>query len=556
MQLWKIKIFDTFQISTTRSGTAVTFTSVGEGNAHVFAMAKRNEKAIITIDNMVQYPIAFNGVVHSLPGVGGSISAESTLFALSGIQTVTPYNILKIDDEYMNVINVGLGTTNVGPITGTGTETLVQVERGFVGSSAAAHNDSSQVNVYRGNYNIVDDEIHFVKAPRGNVSITRTGSNLEFETSDFLGRVFLRKDYDTSQVFDDFSNNFTGIGNTYTLTVGGANTTGIGTSGGNGIVFVNGIFQTPTTENNPSNNFSIIEDEVIGISSMVFSGIRDNTNTQVISSSDINQNQLPRGGIIVSYGSSGGLGYAPLVGASVTAVVGAGGSIVSVGLGTMDNNGSGYNGLVSIGVSVYEENHSGDVASITATVGAGGTLTFAVGAGGTGYNNPQIFVSPPSYENLEVVGVSRVGFGSTTDTGVGLLVDIEIGAASTTGIGSTTFEVRGFKVKRPGYSFRKGDKFTPVGLVTAKGLSEPISQFVLEATETYSDSFASWQFGELDFIDSIKNYQDGSRVRFPLYYNGSLKSFEKQVGSRVNLQNALIIIINGVNSRSWSKLCV
>ena len=536
--------FDTFQISTTRSGTAVTFTSVGEGNAHVFAMAKRNEKAIITIDNMVQYPIAFNGVVHSLSGNGGSISTESTLFALSGIQSVTPYNILKIDDEYMNVINVGLGTTNVGPITGIGTETLVQVERGFVGSSATAHNDSSQVNIYRGNYNIVDDEIHFVKAPRGNVSITRTGSNLEFETSDFLGRVFLRKNYDTSQVFDDLSNNFTGIGNTYTLTVGGANTTGIGTSGGNGIVFINGIFQTPTTENNPSNNFRIIEG--VGISSILFAGIRDNANTQVISEFDVNQNQLPRGGIIVSYGSSGGLGYAPLVGASVTAVVSGGVIQNSIGIGTTDNVGSGYNGLVSIGVSVYEENHSGDVASITATVGAGGTLTFNVTNGGTGYNNPQIFVSPPSYENLEVVGVSRVGFGSTTDTGVGLLVDIEIGAASTTGIGSTTFEVKGFRVKRPGYSFRKGDKFTPVGLVTAKGLSEPFSQFVLEATETYSDNFAAWQFGELDFIDSIKNYQDGSRVRFPLYYNSSLKSFEKQVGSRVNLQNALIVIINGI----------
>ena len=635
--------FDTFQISTTRSGTAVTFTSVGEGNAHVFAMAKRNEKAIITIDNMVQYPIAFNGVVHSLSGNGGSISTESTLFALSGIQTVTPYNILKIDDEYMNVINVGLGTTNVGPITGIGTETLVQVERGFVGSSATAHNDSSQVNIYRGNYNIVDDEIHFVKAPRGNVSITRTGSNLEFETSDFLGRVFLRKDYDTSEVFDDFSNNFTGIGNTYTLTVGGANTTGIGTSGGNGIVFVNGIFQTPTTENNPNNNFSIIEG--VGISSMVFTGIRDNTNTQVISASDVNQNQLPRGGIIVSYGSSGGLGYAPLVGAGadlildsdlaqgepsyattgeIINILGTRVGIVTAGLGdsftgtypgsttairmdsiagittgmeikAVDNfisfgttvtslnpavpgivlsqsilspttdaqleaigsleffnrlpvGGSGYNGLVSIGVSIHDDNHSGAAATITATpnVGSGGTVTFNLVGGGSGYTNPRLDVSPPSYENLEVVGVSRVGFGSTTDTGVGLLVDIEIGAASTTGIGSTTFEVKGFRVKRSGYSFRKGDKFTPVGLVTAKGLSEPVSQFVIEATETYSDNFASWQFGELDFIDSIKNYQDGSRVRFPLYYNSSLKSFEKQIGSRVNLQNALIIIINGI----------
>jgi hypothetical protein len=99
-------------------------------------------------------------------------------------------------------------------------------------------------------------------------------------------------------------------------------------------------------------------------------------------------------------GSSTGLGYAPLVGAAVTAVVGAGGSIVSVGLGTTDNLGSGYNGIVSIGVSVYQSGHIGDTAIITASVGAGGTLSFTIGAGGTGYTNPKIFVSEPSYENL------------------------------------------------------------------------------------------------------------------------------------------------------------
>ena len=35
---------NSFSISTTKAGSAVTFTSVGEGNAHRFAMAKRNEK--------------------------------------------------------------------------------------------------------------------------------------------------------------------------------------------------------------------------------------------------------------------------------------------------------------------------------------------------------------------------------------------------------------------------------------------------------------------------------------------------------------------------------
>ena len=38
--------------------------------------------------------------------------------------------MIRIDDEYMNIINVGLGTTNVGPITNIGTELLVEVERG------------------------------------------------------------------------------------------------------------------------------------------------------------------------------------------------------------------------------------------------------------------------------------------------------------------------------------------------------------------------------------------------------------------------------------------
>ena len=111
--------------------------------------------------------------------------------------------------------------------------------------------------------------------------------------------------------------------------------------------------------------------------------------------------------------------------------------------------GSGYNGLVSIGVSVYESGHTGAAATITATanVGAGGTLSFTIVGGGSGYSAPQIIVSEPTYEGLTIEGVSRLGFGNTTTTGVGLLVDVEVGAASTTGIGSDTFEVTKFKIE-------------------------------------------------------------------------------------------------------------
>ena len=190
---------------------------------------------------------------------------------------------------------------------------------------------------------------------------------------------------------------------------------------------------------------------------------------------------------------SGGLGYAPLVGASVTAVV-SGGSIVSVGLGTTDILGSGYYGPVSIGIT----DPTGINASITATVGAGGTLSFTIVNGGSGYTKPTIKIPSPSYENLSFVGVSRLGIGTTTSTGVGLLVNIEVGASSTTGIGSTLFEVSSFKIQRSGYGFKPGDVITPVGLVTAKGLSSPISQFQLNVLDTFTDSFSAWQFGELE----------------------------------------------------------
>jgi len=640
--VYAIKLTEnTFKVAITTAaaaaGIGTTFTSLGEGNAHRFTMKERNSKCIITVDDLVQHPLTFTKTTHTLSGnVGGSLGISTNIVSLSGISTINPKDILLVDDEYMGVTNVGLGTTNIGPITNNGTINLVQVDRGFVGSSASTHTDTTQVRVYKGSFNIVDDEIHFSEPPRGNPQIDKTRLNLDFETSSFTGRAFLKSNYDNNKIYDDISDEFSGIGRTFTLKVGGANTTGIsgtenifnqvisnriGTIGigsttitgistqsgfpsltqdifpgqivrsgivsegttvvsignsivtlsnssnnvseglftfdfgtftntttANGLIFINSIYQSPKTDNNPSRfNYEILENSIAGISTVEFSGITqpDDPAQYVVSDYDVNQNETPRGGLIVSYGSTPGLGFAPLVGASVTAVVGAGGSIVSVGLGTT-GHGSGYNGLVSIGISVYEDGHTGDVATITASVGVGGTLSFNVGAGGTGYNNPEIFVSDPAYENLPVVGVSRLGIGATTDTGIGLLMDLKVGGS--TGIGSTYFEVTEFKFSRPGYGFQRGDVFKPVGLVTDGALSSPISDFEITVVETYSDTFAAWEFGELDYIDSISQYQDGSRVRFPLNYNSQLLSFEPKEDSPIeeNINNVLIIFINGI----------
>ena len=552
--VYAIKLTEnTFKVAITTTaaaaGIGTTFTSLGEGNAHRFTMKERNTKCILTVDELVQYPIAPTKITHTLSGnVGGSLNNSRSIVSLSGISTINPRDILKVDDEYMGVTSVGLGTTNVGPITNEGSINLVEVKRGFVGSSASTHTDSTLVRIYKGSFNIEDSEIYFTEAPRGNSQISKTKNNLDFDTSSFSGRVFFKSDYENNKVYDDLSDEFTGIGRTFTLKVGGANTTGIGTEGASGLVFINNIYQSPKTDNNPTRfNYQILEDSSAGISTVEFSGITrlDNPLQYVTSDYDVNVNEVPRGGIIVSYGSTPGLGFAPLVGASVTAVVGAGGSIVSVGLGTT-GHGSGYNGLVSIGISVYESGHSGAAATITANIGVGGTLSFNVVGGGTGYSNPEIFVSDPSYKNLPVVGVSRLGIGATTDTGNGLLVDLKV--SGSTGIGSTLFEVSEVKFSRPGYNFRRGDVFKPVGLVTDGSLSSPISDFEITVVDTYSDNFAAWEFGELDYIDSIQNLQDGSRVRFPLNYNSELLSFEPKENSPIekNINNILIIFVNGI----------
>lgn len=535
-----------FKLATSRAnanaGTAVTFSSAGSGNGHTLEMFKKLEKSLITIDGVGRAPLAYTPVNHTLSDNGGSISVGATYFGVSGISSIIPGDVLKIDNEYMKVDAVGLGTTTIGPITGSGSFNVVKTERGFVGTLATTHTDGATVRLYQGSYNMTRSQIHFTEAPRGNTQELVDESNIPYTKSTFGGRVYLRQDYSTNQIYDNITRQFTGIGATYRLTVGGANTTGIET--GSGLVFINNMFQTPTTSNNVGGNYSFIENA--GISSVVFTGVN---NASFISDYDVNQNLLPRGGLIVSLGSTQGLGFAPLVGASVTAFV-SGGVIQSVGLGSTDIVGSGYRGTVSIGVT--DPNHSGNAATITATVGAGGTLSFTVSDGGSGYSsNPVIEIPEPNYENLSVVGVSRLGIGATTDTGSGLLLNVEVGAATTNvGIGSTLFEVTNFKITRPGWGFRKGDKFKPVGLVTARHLAAPINDFEIEVLEVFDDNFAAWQFGQLDYIDSIASLQNGTRKRFPLNYNGELVSFETDPdnvdSAAIDLESLLLIYVNGV----------
>ena len=244
--------------------------------------------------------------------------------------------------------------------------------------------------IHSGSFNIVNSTVFFTDAPKGTNNIDRDSSGLETPRSDFQGRTYLRKTYTTNRIFDDLSNQFTGVGATFRMRSNGSNATGIAT--GSSLVLINGIFQKPTTENNLSNNYDFVGTSTQDI---VFTGISSAlTGNQIIVQGDVNQNQLPRGGKIVSLGSTGGLGVAPLVGAAVTGILNQFGGITAVGIGstTYDQSispsrppsgltfGSGYRpvgGTVAIGITDLAYEHrfvSAGVGSIRTN--ASGTVSY------------------------------------------------------------------------------------------------------------------------------------------------------------------------------------
>ena len=300
------------------SGNPIAITNNGSGNAHKLEMTNKLSKTVIGLDGIVQQPITYTSIKHSLPS---NIGIGISQFALSGISSVQPRDVLKIGNEYMKVEQVGFATEVGATINSTGEWAdipVVKVKRGSLGIDAVGHSAGDEVRVHRGAFNIVDSTAWFLDPPKGNTRTRRNATNIPYVRAEFSGRTFLRSNYDTNMVFDDISDSFTGIGKTYTVTVGGANTvSGVGV--GNGILFINGVFQTPLTLNNLGNNYEIEGNATAGISSVTFTGISSENGQKIESEFDINQNQLPRGGLIVSMGSSTGLGYAPLVGARVLA---------------------------------------------------------------------------------------------------------------------------------------------------------------------------------------------------------------------------------------------
>ena len=140
---------DRFKVSKSRAdalaGINLIFTSAGAGNYHEFEMFKKNEKALMSIDGVIQSPMAFTPITTELEY---NITNSAVTFSLTGISSITSDDVIKVNDEFMKITNVGLGTTNAGPITETGSVKLIEVERGAIGSASTNHSLGDTVRLF------------------------------------------------------------------------------------------------------------------------------------------------------------------------------------------------------------------------------------------------------------------------------------------------------------------------------------------------------------------------------------------------------------------------
>lgn len=304
----------------------LSFTSVGAGSSHSITSVNQNSKVVVAIDNIIQSPIVSTAVTATLNQ--NILPSQDTLY-LSNSQNFFGGDLIKIDDEIMLIDSVGIGSTNA-----------IIVTRPWMGTAVVGHSTGTKVTKVIGDYNILDNSINFISAPYGNIPLSSTTNSPSERdwigistSSSFQGRSFVRsgvkdsanESYYKNYVFDDISSGFNGIGKTFTLTSNLSNVSGI--SDENAIILINNIFQSPGLTNEYTLSGSV------GVTSISFVG------TATSLASDINTSNLPSGGIIVSVGSSEGLGYQPLISAGGTSVVSISGTISSVSVG---NSGSGY----------------------------------------------------------------------------------------------------------------------------------------------------------------------------------------------------------------------
>ena len=505
-----------FKIATSANGTPLEIRTLGTGTEHSFKTIKPENKTLIQVDGMIQSPLTNRSVNLNLLSQVGINSTSLKLDAGNnvGLTTVKLNDIIQIDDELFRVKTVGVGATND-----------VSVERGFLGTTKAAHAVNATPQMKGGNYRIENDVIFFATPPYGPTGPTGVGTQ-----STFSGRVFNRRDVTKNFVFDDISHKFTGQNNTagkeFVLEQDGADVTGLiptvtGTGGSDevvnyGMILINGIFQRPKIDYELVHRLT--SPSKVG-AKIQFQG----TNSFV---------NIPRGGKVDEVDPiTLGQNYQPRVRAAATATVNGSGVITGV---TMLGAGSGYFSG-SVNIEVQNPLGTGTPAVLAATVGTGSSAGMITGinvtSGGSGYNAqfpPVIKVGiATGYTNLSVTGGS----------GSGLKVDALIGSGGS---------VIGFDIKDRGFGYQNGEVLTVQGIPFRVGVST--SPFTLTVKSTIDDKFAGFSFGQLVPLDDFSKEFNGIKKTFILTKTVLTKEvFDiSSFDTSINVTNNLLIFINDI----------
>jgi len=507
----KFKVCGTATAALLPVPSVLDINAVGVGTTHSFTAKNLNSKALIALDNNIQSP-----VIQSPVNVKLSFDAQSEtdFITLTGISSFFSGDIIKINDEFMKIDTVGIGSTN-----------QLLVRRGQLNSAIVNHDAGDTVTKFLGSYQIVEDTINFTDAPKGE----RGPSGLT-TTSTFTGRVFTRtgipggsqETYINNHVFDTVGEQFTGIATNFVLKSEGQNVTGFATN--TGVILLNEIFQ------NPNDDYNIVE--TAGITSVSFTGVG------VTNNYDVNVSSVPRGGIIVSVGETANFGYQPLVSAGGTAIVSAAGTIESVSIG---NSGSGYRVGMQTNILVKARGSSGIVTIGKANVSAGIVTTVTITSGGSGFSSatpPTLeFESPINYENMRLVGSS---------TGIGASVSLRVGAATS---------IISFQITNFGYNYKIDDVLTletggQAGIPTDASAGSSFQTFQLTVLDTFNDSFAGFTFGQLEKLNTFENLFDGDRRTFPITKTiGAVESpitIRAAKGSPIKVEDNCLIFLNDI----------
>ena len=145
-----------------------------------------------------------------------------------------------------------------------------------------------------------------------------------------------------------------------------------------------------------------------------------------------------------------------------------------------------------------------------------------------------VFDDPLSYSNIPL----QYSTSSIVGVGTSAVVDIVVGQGSS---------VIDFVFKNTGYGFGNGEILTiPVGGSTGIPTTSSFSEFQITIDEIFNDEFTGWSVGQLQVLDSIEKFIDGNKKDFPLSLNGNIISIVSAKGSKINVQDVLLIFVNDI----------